>query len=228
MKKLTTAQFIEKSINVHGNKYDYSKVVYVNSYTKVTILCKEHGKFQQAPSNHIKGQNCPICAKLLKSMTLNGFIGNSIKIHGYKYNYSKVNYINSYTKVLIICPIHGEFLQLPTNHLSNRGCDLCGQHVKVGLYNMKNINEWGDKDGYFYKVELKHPNSNEQFNKVGITVNPNRRFLRYKPYIVSDIIELTEMKLGKAFTKEQEMLKKMNRYTPLENFGGHTECYRTQ
>ena len=53
--------FIGKAIKKHGNKYDYSKVEYVNSQTKVCIICPEHGEFWQTPSAHVRGNACPIC-----------------------------------------------------------------------------------------------------------------------------------------------------------------------
>lgn len=61
-KKLTTEQFIEKARLVHGDKYDYSKVNYVNSTTKVCIICPKHGDFWQTPSGHINAkQGCQKC-----------------------------------------------------------------------------------------------------------------------------------------------------------------------
>ena len=58
----TTEQFIEKARQVHGDKYDYSKVEYVNSATKVCIICPEHGEFWQRPHNHLMGKGCCACA----------------------------------------------------------------------------------------------------------------------------------------------------------------------
>lgn len=67
-KRATTAEFIERALKVHGDKYDYSSVEYLNSTTKVVILCKIHGKFLQQPSNHLAGHGCPECA-LIKMTT---------------------------------------------------------------------------------------------------------------------------------------------------------------
>ena len=63
MRKKTTEQFIKEAIRLHGNKYDYSKVVYKNSYSKVIIICPIHGEFLQTPNEHLHGHGCPICAK---------------------------------------------------------------------------------------------------------------------------------------------------------------------
>ena len=131
MKKLTTQEFIEKSLEIHGDRYDYSKVNYVDSRTKVIIICPDHGEFEQTPNNHLSGQNCPECAKnyLKEKMTYSKdeFIEKSKLINGNKYDYSKVDYINSQTKVIIICSNHGEFEQLPNAHLRGHGCPQCAQ-----------------------------------------------------------------------------------------------------
>jgi len=134
MKKMTTPEFIEKVKVIYGDKYDYSEVDYNGSSKNVEIICKIHGPFFKSPANHLKGQGCPICGlkernKKLSSNT-EDFIDNSKKIHGEKYNYSKVKYKNSTTKVEIICPEHGPFLQLPPSHLVGNGCDKCARQVQ--------------------------------------------------------------------------------------------------
>ena len=119
-------EFIKKTRKVHGDKYDYSKVNYVNNYTKVCIICHEHGEFWQTPSAHLRGQGCPKCKSKKQTCTTDEFIAKAKKIHGDKYDYSKVNYLNRKTKVCIICPDHGEFWQTPNHHLSGCGCPKCG------------------------------------------------------------------------------------------------------
>ena len=130
-KKLTTGEFISKSKLIHGDKYDYSKVEYVNNHSKVCIICPEHGEFWQSPEKHLIGQGCVKCSyierNVKKTDTVEKFIQKSKKIHGNKYDYSKVNYVNTNTKVCIICPKHGEFLITPNNHLRGKGCPKCNQ-----------------------------------------------------------------------------------------------------
>ena len=124
-----TIIFIEKARRVHGNKYDYSKVEYINYKTKICIICPIHGEFWITPSAHLRGQGCKKCRgeSLNKrfSMGQETFIKRAKEIHEDKYDYSKVVYVNNKTKVCIICPIHGEFWQTPGNHLSGYGCLLC-------------------------------------------------------------------------------------------------------
>jgi len=126
--RLTTSEFIRRAINVHGSLYDYSKVSYLNAETKVCIICSKHGKFYQIPITHLYGHGCKLCAdEFLRKpgLSLEDFISKAIKVHGFLYDYSKVEYKNTRTKICIICPQHGEFHQKPNNHLNGQGCKLC-------------------------------------------------------------------------------------------------------
>ena len=130
-------EFIKKSKLVHGEKYDYTSVLYVNNRTKVTILCKEHGEFTQTPYKHINmGQNCPKCMGFKKT---NDDIINQFNLtHGDKYDYTSVNYEKSNKKITITCKEHGEFTQTPKDHLRGNGCPKCsGRNVS----NVEIINE---------------------------------------------------------------------------------------
>lgn len=129
--KLTLEEFIEKARKIHGNKYDYSKVKYINAQTKVCIICPIHGEFWQMPQNHIKGQCCPKCSHRSYAYTTEEFIQKVKEIHGDKYNYSKVEYINNAKSVCIICPEHGEFWQKPSKHLQGHGCPKCNKSYKM-------------------------------------------------------------------------------------------------
>ena len=157
--QFTTEIFIEHAKKVHGDKYDYSKVEYVNNHTKVCIICPFHGEFWQTPMKHLIGRGCHKCGliKKAKSRTSNKeeFIKKARDIHGDKYDYSKVEYVNSSTKVCIICPIHGEFWQTPNQHLMNHGCSKC-QYDYIGELFRKKTNKFieearqihGDKYDY--------------------------------------------------------------------------------
>lgn len=117
-------QFIEEAKQVHGDKYDYSKVDYTNSKTKVCIICPTHGEFWQTPNKHLNGkQGCPKCSG--KNKTTKDAIECFKKVHKDDYIYDKVEYKNNRTKVCIICPEHGEFWQTPDKHLQGEGCPIC-------------------------------------------------------------------------------------------------------
>lgn len=123
-------EFIAQANKVHSHKYDYSEFEYINEGTKSTIICNEHSKFRQAPTHHLNGIGCPKCGtergakKIRKSKEQ--FVIDANIVHNNKYNYSKLIYINDKTKVIIICPSHGEFEQEASNHLAGNGCPKCG------------------------------------------------------------------------------------------------------
>ena len=145
-KKLTKEEFIKKANEKHNGKYDYSNVVYVNSTTKVCIICPEHDEFWQRPRGHLQGKGCSKCAYELngkrRRSSLTNFITKARKVHGDKYDYSKVDYVNNYTKVCIICPEHMEFWQEANSHLRGHGCPKCNlSHLERSV--MTYLNEVG-------------------------------------------------------------------------------------
>ena len=136
MIKLTTEEFIKKAREVHGDKYDYSKVEYKGSREKICIICHKHGEFWQNPYDHLNGHGCTKCFNNEKrgrsrQLTTEEFIKRAKEIHGDKYDYSKVEYEKSQTPVCIICPEHGEFWQKPNKHLNGEGCPKCGAIKRV-------------------------------------------------------------------------------------------------
>ena len=141
--------FIGKANKVHGNKYNYSKIKYKNSYTKINIICPKHGEFKQLPQHHISGSQCPKCAKISakkkKTLTCYEFIKKANEIHNDKYDYSKVEYINSHTKVKIICLKHGDFEQIPFDHLKGHGCPQCGRDKSSRGHNQKRSKDFINK-----------------------------------------------------------------------------------
>ena len=106
MAKLTTEEFIAKAKAVHGDRYDYSKVEYVNNQTPVNIICPLHGVFEQRPNNHFKGNGCPKCARadqsVRQAMSQDVWIERAKRIHNNRYDYSKVTYVNNHTPIIII------------------------------------------------------------------------------------------------------------------------------
>ena len=185
-KKLTNKQFIEKAIQIYGNKYEYSKVEYKKSNEKIIIICKIHGEFLQTPGGHLSKRGCRLCGNIQKSLSMSSntkdFIEKAKIKHGDKYNYSKVNYINNTKKIIIICKVHGNFLQSPSDHLNYNGCQICGNNKK-GVYQQSNSIEFIEKaikihgDKYNYsKVEYI-----EAKIKVVIICNIHGPFLQ-RPY----------------------------------------------
>lgn len=173
MKKLTKNDFINKAITVHGNKYDYSKLVYTNSRSKVTIICKEHGEFTQNANSHILGIGCKKCGILASSncktkITHSYFIEQSSIVHKNFYDYSKTHYVDLKTKVTITCRDHGDFKILPSAHLHNKqGCRKCGilknvenvQHNYSRNFVNKAVQMHGNRYNY---SEVKYTTSKEK------------------------------------------------------------------
>jgi len=129
--KYNKEQFIESIRPVHGDRYDYSKAVYINMQTPIIIICPHHGEFTQSPKVHKKGCGCTLCGKKTQGgthgkYTTEQFINKAISLYGDRYDYSATTYTHTKGKVTIACPRHGEFTTLATYHLNhNTGCPVC-------------------------------------------------------------------------------------------------------
>ena len=169
-KQKTTKEFIINARQVHGNAYDYSKTKYNKALTKVIITCPIHGDFEQTPNSHLHGRGCPQCGKekakikikqtcqqkdyskikfTNKQKNIDEFIGECKQKHNSKYDYSKVVYKNNHTKVIITCPIHGDFEQTPSNHLQGQGCPQCAQLRRIEK-KRQNQNDFIRKANYIH------------------------------------------------------------------------------
>lgn len=129
------ALMIQKAKNIHGDKYDYSKVVYTKAAAKVEIVCKIHGSFWQSLDSHTsRGVGCPSCGRdklrnsgvFGKLKTNTEFIQECLEIHGGIYDYSKTKYTGKANKVIITCKEHGDFEQKAESHRGGSGCPTCG------------------------------------------------------------------------------------------------------
>lgn len=164
-KKLSLAEFIEKAVSIHGDKYDYSKSKYNNFRSKVEIRCKTCSKtFLQSPASHLRGEGCPTCGGT-KKLILDEFIKGAIAVHGNKYDYSKVKYLGTKRKVKIICKEHGIFEQTPFHHKRGNGCPQCVGHGfdvnKPGILYYVRVN----KDGMeAYKIGITNRSVKKRFD----------------------------------------------------------------
>ena len=158
----TLAEFVDKTKKIHGDKYLYGKVVYVNNHTKVLISCPEHGDFEQTPHNHLWGYGCVLCGKIASSekqrKPIQEFIDESNAVHSFKYSYDKVDYVNARTEVTIVCPFHGEFQQIPDVHLKGCGCYKCAfsGYSKVQI-------QWLDFIASFHSIHIQHAANDGEF-----------------------------------------------------------------
>lgn len=129
-KKLSTDEFISRCNLTHKNKYVYSKVIYHNAHTHVTITCPTHGDWQQAPLSHLAGKGCAKCGNIQKGISkkkssYNKFLLIANSVHNGKYTYCNDTFIGITKPMKIICPMHGEFMQSPDVH-KRAGCQRCG------------------------------------------------------------------------------------------------------
>lgn len=157
-RKLTQEEFLERAKERHGDRYDYSLVEYRGKDSIITIICPKHGPFQQIAGDHIyNGSGCKECAneklRAERSRSLAEFIKEARRVHGDKYDYSLVNYVNDRTLVDIICPKHGIFQIKPCKHiLRGHGCRACGdESLKRPIFG-KGINDLrlGTKDPCYH------------------------------------------------------------------------------
>ena len=173
MEKTKNEIFIEKAKKVHGDKYDYSKVEYVNAKTKVCIICPKHGEFWQTPNTHLSGKGCIHCgnassAKKRKT-NIEEFIKKSNIVHNNKYIYTAINYINNKTNICIICPEHGEFWQRPDHHLMGCGCPEC-KIARIKNILTSNNEEFIEKANKIHKNKYDYSKSNYVNNRTKICI----------------------------------------------------------
>lgn len=158
-RKKNKDKFLKEAKAVHGNLYKYNKVKYISARKNVVIVCKVHGDFKQLPMNHIK-HGCYACgndqrSQLMKN-SLDDFLKKAKIVHGDFYDYKEVDYQTARKKIKIICPIHGEFLQQPGNHLGGQGCNVCGV-IRTSSKQSSNTQDFINKSrvvhGNFYNYD---------------------------------------------------------------------------
>lgn len=231
-KRLTTAEFIDKSSLKHKGIYSYKSTVYVNQLEKVVIECVKHGEFEQIPANHMQGQGCPKCGlKIQKTSQLSNktaFLDKAYKKHGDRYNYESAVYLGSKIKLCITCGIHGDFEQSPNMHLRGNGCPMCHLASGIGYSRSDFIKIARGRKCTFYTIKLF--NDSEEFYKIGITSRSiKERYLGFSkmPYKY-EIVHEVKGEAGEIWNLELKNKKilKDYKYKPLLKFkGSSTECF---
>lgn len=156
-------KFIKSTKNIHGDFYDYSKVDYINSKTKIIISCPTHGEFKQTPSAHLSGSGCKGCMVDRFRNTFESFLEKANNIHNNLYTYHKETYVDSRTKIKVTCSSHGDFYVSPDNHISHKqGCVSCSNNIS------KSETDWLDRLSI---------NDNRQFN-----IKINGRLFKFDAY----------------------------------------------
>ena len=122
---IDTIDFINQANEIHQSKYRYDiseERIYRSK--PITIICPEHGSFEQTPRDHLAGRGCFKCNHY--SLSHETFLARADAIHAGKYQYPD-KYRTLTDKLTIICPEHGAFEQCPREHLSGYGCRECNQ-----------------------------------------------------------------------------------------------------
>ena len=230
--------FINQANEIHNFKYDYSLVHYVDSRIKVEVICPIHGRFSVLPLNHLakdKVKGCPKCGFIKnKEPIVNRckelFEEKANKIHNFKYDYSKVVYKSSKTKIDVICKKHGIFKVMPFNHLNGSNCPHCVKENKGWLDSdylkmAKKVNK--ENDCKLYIIECF--DKDERFYKIGKTFNSLKQRFKKNNFPYSyNILKVTKgdpiyiSKLERNYFKTLKNYK----YTPLKQFAGYTECFK--
>lgn len=232
---LTTERFIQAARRVHGTLYDYTNTEYTGSTIPVIIGCPTHGSFTQIPTVHTFNKSgCPACSNVRKGAyhkkDTQWFITEGQRIHGNKYDYSKVNYQRYHDKVEIVCSEHGSFLQTAGGHISqHHGCPTCSVEDYEGGYGEKrfqNHPEIKNRPAMLYVIEC--TGGDERFIKLGITQHSLHHRFHQTNTIPYTYVELTTLQgqLYDMFKLEQKLKKqfKQRKYRPHQKFNGHTEC----
>lgn len=230
--KVDTEKFITKAKKIHGNKYDYSDTIYVDSKTKIKFICPKHGVVEQLPENHLK-YGCRFCSReqsaIKRTKTLEQFINDAKKIHGDRYDYSKVEYKGNKTKVRIICKKHGEFLQSPIKHINGHGCPKCNNstlETDIRLFLEKNNIKYENE---YSPIFLKNGKGQQRIDFFLSEYNIGIECQGIQHFIPSSYQPLKQVEINKERDiKKAELCKKnginLIYYTTKSNFEYINEC----
>lgn len=125
------AVFLDKARKKYGDLYDLSQVVYGGAHENIIIGCKVHGSVTISATNFLRGHGCPKCSRekvgISKRNSQETFLERTKAAHGDKYGYSKAVYTGGHHKVIIVCPIHGDFQIRPFLLWAGSGCPKCAR-----------------------------------------------------------------------------------------------------
>lgn len=244
---LPFSDFIDRSNTKHNSVYDYSKFELIDTKTKGIIICPNHGEFKQAAKEHMKGDGCPKCrytkVSALTRRSKEEFVTLANIKHNNFYSYHLLEYLGGTTKGTIVCPLHGEFEQIPTSHLAGKGCKNCAitKNIESRKYsNSWSFSGWADVDpnsikfkGFsVYVLKCYSDVTGEVFYKIGKTRNSvrtrwglgNNKTLPYS----YELLKLFEGGDSIEMSKLENTLREKNKatsYTPELRFHGMYECY---
>ena len=235
-KRLTQNEYIARANIVHNNYYDYSKTIFTTVNNKLEITCPKHGSFWQNAANHLNGNKCKKCSmeqrSAARTKTTEEFIKAANKLHSNKYSYQKTIYTKSSNKVIITCPIHGDFVQIANLHSRGAGCPDCALLHPANSWSFTEWEKYGLKSKNFIGFSLyilECWNDEEHFIKVGKTFTAIEKRYDYAalmPYSYK-IVYRIEGSANYISHLEYDIhrLFKNDKQFPQIPFKGGTECY---
>lgn len=249
--------FISRSEEAYPELLDYSKLEYINTSSKVTLVCKQHGDFFVTPNHHLQGKlRCPQCMSIAKGKRISKLYQDNFrdlvkKLKDKHKHISVVDYdfsMSLYQKdksapIAFSCDIHGNFSKPFRNVLhSNCGCNECGKNSlhlprerkklgNNGAINWANLSR--DKvlaNSRAYTYVLRVEENGNIFYKVGVS-GVDSFYFRLKAHErnanIKGIVYISEGSMNECYELEQFILADTQRYTPVKEFVGKTECFKS-
>lgn len=211
--RLTLDNVIARANIIHNNKYTYKNIInYKSNRIKVPITCPTHGDWLQSIDNHLAGYGCLKCSHNFP-LTNETFIERSKLIHGTKYSYEEVIYKNTFQKVKIFCNKCSIFFnQRPNDHLSGKGCSICGLNAsnkEIAWLNSLGIPNDADHRRVTLKINNKtyYADGFDQINNIVYEFNGDfwhGNPLKYKP---DDINIKSKISFGQLYSRTIEKEK---------------------
>lgn len=232
--RLTTEEFIKRSIEIHGDRYDYSKVEVNGIDNKVIIGCSVHGDYLVRCRTHLHGRNCSKCVDRINakrvSLKEDEVVRRCVEIWGDRFDYSEINYTKIVNKHKITCNVCGTtFYQSLNSHIKHKanGCPICRRDRgwKKSEW-VEFCNNRGRLDPMVYIIRMF--NSDEEFIKIGMTsTNIIERFKHSKLEYEWEVLKEIKGSPLFIYDKEIELHQKFSRfkYHPIHTFKGVSECF---
>lgn len=135
---ISTDEWVRQATTVHGDKYGYSKVDYINNKKRIIIICPIHGEQLILPTSHLSGCGCHACYLKARKFNLTKFLVQCKRLHAMDCDYSKVVIVSFDAKVEIACPIHGSFFRTPRAHIKAANeCPKCDHLLTIATKQVK-------------------------------------------------------------------------------------------
>lgn len=232
---LSKEEFEKRCYEKFNNIYSYNMDNYKGLSSDIIVNCSIHGELLINAKSHLRGVGCNQCTNTLKSKnnhrrkTTEEFLNQIREIHGNKYDYSLITTIeNSFSKIKIICNLHGEFEQKYSSHRAGYGCKHCAKMCQYGFYSVKNAErnkeDWSNIEGNFYVL-----NVNDEFIKIGITKNLKRRLKEHKRnYNNTELILTKEDNLYKLVIFERSINERLKTLGLTFDYNNKNETYKKE